>query len=74
MFRRRSDVQISDMYPIKIHIWNWPRSDAKKNQILCRFLCLHMCNKFQSVSEGAKKKKNQNFCASVNTALVSAQQ
>ncbi len=37
VFRRRSDVQISDVYPIKIHIWKWLRSDAKKSDQI--FLC-----------------------------------
>ncbi len=33
MFRCRSDVQISDVYPIKIHIWKCLRSDAKKSDL-----------------------------------------
>ncbi len=38
LFRHRSDVQISDMYPIKIHIWKWPRSDAKKLNLVQYFV------------------------------------
>ncbi len=67
VFRRRLDVQISDVYPIKIHIWKWLRSDAKKIRSRVGF-CLHMCNKFRSVSDVSEK--SDFFCASVNAAIV----
>ncbi len=57
-------VQISDVYPIKIHFWKWLRSDTK-NRISRGFLYLHMYKKFQSVSDVSKIL---DFCASVNAA------
>ncbi len=38
VFRRRSDVQISDVYTIKIHIWKWLRSDSKKSDLVRVFV------------------------------------
>ncbi len=48
VFRRRSDVQISDVYPIKIHICKWLRSDVKKSDLgsfddqLTWMTCIHL--------------------------------
>ncbi len=65
VFRGRLEVQISDMYLIKIHIWKWPRSDAKKSDLVG--FCLYTYATNSDLSDVRKKK--QILFSSVNTAI-----
>lgn len=68
MFRRRSDVLISDMYPIKIHIWKCPRSNAEKLDLVQIFVLTHVQQ--IPICVRCEQKNLIFFCASVNAAIV----